>query len=259
MGAGLEHFRGDPAPFGATRTLLQSCLTGQLARERRRLPWVLSTAAILALLLSATLLFLYVRDQRRWSAYLDKLKAEPGIVIASAESGIRKHRISGMRDPLAADPRRLLEGTGIAPEMVSAHWEPYESPDPRFANARQLDAGREVVERQAVFFKTASAEIAPETLWPLANEIHLLLEAANAARRRVNVEIVGWTDAFGPDALNVKLGQERADRVAAELASQGVPAERLVPRSSGLTSKSDNSGQKDWYRRRVSFRVVSVP
>ena len=101
MGAGLEQFRGDATPFEATRPILQSCLTGQLARERRRIPWVLSAAAVLLVLLSATLLFFYFRDQRRWSAYLDRLKAEPGIVIASTESGIRNHRISGLRDSLA--------------------------------------------------------------------------------------------------------------------------------------------------------------
>ena len=104
-------------------------------------------------------------------------------MIASTESGIRNHRISGLRDSLAKDPWRLLEGTGLAPESVSARWAPYVSPDPQFANARRLDAEKEAVERQAVFFKTANAEIAPETLWPLANEIQLLLKAGNAAGR----------------------------------------------------------------------------
>ena len=259
MAAGLEHFRGDATPFEATRPILQSCLTGQLARERRRVPWLLSAAAILLVFLSATLLFFYFRDQRRWSAYLDRLKAEPGIVIASTESGIRNHRISGLRDSLAADPWRLLEGTGLAPERVSARWAPYVSPDPQFANARRLDAEKEAVERQAVFFKTASAEIAPETLWPLANEIQLLLKAGNAAGRTVNVEVVGWTDAFGADAVNAKLGQDRADRVAAELASQGIPQAHLIARTGGIASKGDSGRPNDWSRRRVSFNVVLNP
>ena len=124
MAAGLEEFHGDATPFEAAQPILQSCLTGQLARDRRRIPWLLSVAAVLLILLSVALLFFYFRDQRRWSAYLDRLKAEPGILIASTESGIRNHRISGLRDSLAADPWRLLEGTGLARERVSAQWAP---------------------------------------------------------------------------------------------------------------------------------------
>ena len=255
FGAALEHFRGDDAPFAAARPILQSCLTGQLKRERRRMPWISAAAAAVALLVIAALVFFHFRDQRRWAAYLDRLNAEPGIVVTVAQSSLRGHSIAGLRDPLAADPAALLEGTGIAPGKVSAHWTPYDSPDPRFAALRRLDAERKIVERQAIFFKTGSAEFTPEMLWPVVNELRLLLEAAHAAGRRVSVEVTGWTDAFGPDALNAKLGQERADRVVGELAGQGIPFERLVSRASGMASKSD-SDQKDWFRRRVSFRVV---
>ncbi len=260
MAAGLEHFRGDTAPFEATRPLLRSCLTGQLADERRRLPWVLSAAAILVVLLSVGLLFLHFRDQRRLSAYVGRLKTEPGIMITAAEAGFGNYRISGMRDPAAKDPQQLLDGTGIPPAKLSAHWEPFLSPDPRFASARRFEAETEIVERLAVFFNTGTAEITPETLWPLANEVRLLLDAANAAGHRMNVEIVGWTDAFGPDAVNAKLGQERADRVAAELSRQGIPQERLVARAGGISStRSDSGKQDDWFGRRVSFHVVSIP
>ena len=109
------------------------------------------------------------------------------------------------------------------------------------------------MERQAVFFKTASAEVAPETLWSLATEIQLLLKAGNAAGRRARVEIAGWTDAFGAEAVNVKLGQDRADRVAAELVSLGVPKAHLMVRTGGIASVGDSGRQNDWSRRRVSF------
>jgi outer membrane protein OmpA-like peptidoglycan-associated protein len=259
MAAGLEHFRGDTSPFEATRPLLRSCLTGQLAVNRRRLPWLLSAAAIFVVLLAVALLFLHFRDQRRLSAYVERLKGEPGIVITASEAGFGNYWISGMRDPAARDPQQLLDGTGIAPEKLNAHWEPYLSPDPRFADARRFDAQKQIVERQAVFFKTASAEFAPEALWPLANEVRSLLEAASAAGRRVNVEVIGFTDAFGPDAVNAKLGQERADRIATELTNQDIPRERLAVRAEGIAFKNDTGRENDWHRRRVSFRVVLVP
>ncbi len=258
MGAALEDFRGDATPFDAARPILRSCLTGQLEHARRRTPWVLSAAAILLVLAAVTLGYIDFLGQRRWSAYLERLSAEPGIAVTSAQCGIRGCTITGLRDPLAADPNRFLEGSGIAPEKVSARWEPYISPAPQFAAARRLDAHKEAVELQGVFFKTASAQVAPEALWPVANELHLLLEAASAAGRQVNVELSGWTDASGLEAVNAKLGQERADRVASELAALGIPAGRLVSRAGGV-SKSGTGGPKDWSRRRVTFRVVPAP
>jgi OOP family OmpA-OmpF porin len=256
MAAGLDHFRGDTAPFDATRPLLQSCLTGQLAGERRGVPWPVYAAGGIVILLISVLLSLYVRDQRRWSAYLNRLGAQPGIVVTSSGAGIGSFRISGMRDPAAQDPVLLLEGTGVAPERVAAHWEPYLSPDPRFANARRFEAEKDVVSRQAVFFKTASSDLTPEALWPLANQLHSLLLAARAAAREVKIEIIGSTDSFGPDAVNARLGQERAERVVAELVRQGVPRERLVARAGDLTSKNASAPQDDWSRRRVGLRVI---
>jgi outer membrane protein OmpA-like peptidoglycan-associated protein len=259
MGSALDDFDGDAAPFVAARPILQSCLTGQLARERRRGPRMLYlAAAALALLLIAALGFFHFRDQRRWSAYLDRLNAEPGIVVTSAQSGLRGHTIAGLRDPLAADPAALLEGTGIARDEISAHWAPYDSPDPRFAALRRFETETQLVERQAIFFRTGNADVATEMLWPVINEIHLLLEAAQAVGRQVNVEVTGSTDPFGPDALNAKLGQERAGRVTAELIRQGIPAERLVTRAGAIASKTAGD-QDEWQRRRVSFRVVPAP
>jgi outer membrane protein OmpA-like peptidoglycan-associated protein len=131
--------------------------------------------------------------------------------------------------------------------------------DPHFAAARRFDSERQIVERHAVFFKTASADVNPEVLWPIANDLRALFEAATAAGRRVNVAVMGWTDPFGPDALNARLGQERADRVAAELGRQGVPAEFLVAKASGVGLQGDASRQIPWYGRRVSFQVVVGP
>ena len=260
MAAGLEHFRGDATPFEATRPLLQSCLTGQLARERRRVPWLLSAAAILLVFLSATLLFFYFRDQRRWSAYLDRLKAEPGIVIASTESGIRNHRISGLRDSLAADPWRLLEGTGLAPERVSARWASYVSPDPQFANARRLDAEKEAVDAKPSSLRRPVRRSRPRRCGRSGKRDSVASEGRQCRRahgqgggRRLDRRIRSCM------RVNAKLGQDRADRVAAELASQGIPQALLIARTGGIASKGDSGRPNDWSRRRVSFNVVLNP
>jgi OOP family OmpA-OmpF porin len=253
----LEHFRGDAAPFECTRPILQSCLTGQMSRETRRMPWALWAIGIVTILALVALLAVRVVDQRHWSAYLDRLNAEPGIVVTAANLGIRTHTISGLRDPLAADPTRLLQGTGVSSERVRARWEPYLSPDPRFAAARRFDVELQAAERQAVFFKTGSADVISESLWPIAGTLRRLLEAAATAGRRIQVEVVGWTDPIGTDSLNTKLAQQRAEKVAAELSNLSIPAERLVARNGDPAANTENGAQQ--FARRVSFRVTEAP
>src|SRR5581483_2760482 len=77
-----------------------------------------------------------VQDHRRWSAYLEKLKAEPGVVVIASEKQHGKRFIRGLRDPLAADPAALLQEVGIDPAEVTSHWEPYQALQPQFILTR---------------------------------------------------------------------------------------------------------------------------
>ena len=73
---------------------------------------------------------------RQWQAYVQRLRTEPGIVITQAESRGDRFIVSGMRDPLAVDPLTLLDGTGIDPTQVVAHFDPYQALDPQFVLLR---------------------------------------------------------------------------------------------------------------------------
>jgi outer membrane protein OmpA-like peptidoglycan-associated protein len=75
-------------------------------------------------------------DERQWRAYVERLRAEPGIVITQSEARDGKFRLTGLRDPLAADPLKLLTEAGIDPARVEAHFEPYEGLDPQFVLQR---------------------------------------------------------------------------------------------------------------------------
>jgi outer membrane protein OmpA-like peptidoglycan-associated protein len=72
--------------------------------------------------------------ERQWQAYVDRLRAEPGIVITRAESAGDKFIVSGMRDPLAVDPLLLLDG--IDPTQVVTRFYPYQALDPQFVLKR---------------------------------------------------------------------------------------------------------------------------
>ena len=75
-------------------------------------------------------------DERRWQAYVDRLRAEPGIVVTKSEARDGKFAVSGLRDPLAVDPLKLLGEAGIDSARVEARFEPYQALDPQFVLER---------------------------------------------------------------------------------------------------------------------------
>jgi OOP family OmpA-OmpF porin len=96
--------------------------------------WAIAAAAIL--LAIGAWSFLYLRDGRRWNSYIERLRAEPGILVYGTERRGGKFFVSGLRDPLAQDPARLVSLSSLSPSSVEARWEPFESLDPKFVVAR---------------------------------------------------------------------------------------------------------------------------
>lgn len=74
-------------------------------------------------------------ELQRWSDYLDRLRAEPGIVITEAAVH-GKFVVAGLRDPLAADPAAILRESGVDPERVISRWQPYQALDAVFVLKR---------------------------------------------------------------------------------------------------------------------------
>ena len=141
FGAPLSEFKGDSAPFSDTAPLLEDCLeahydSGQAkAQGRRRITPV---TVIASLLLIAFLIwgFFWIRDKRRWDDYVEKLRNEPGIVVAETGTREGKHFLSGLRDPLARDPQLILNEARVDPGKVISHWEPFQALTSDFVLAR---------------------------------------------------------------------------------------------------------------------------
>ena len=133
----LAAFEGDSAPFATTPPLLDDCVETVLstdnanARGFRRYAWVIPL-----LLFVVAVEWFGTSGRRRWNAAVARLESEPGItVIRSERSGGRWH-LTGMRDPLAANPTALLAGSGIDTTDVQARWEPFVSTEPALVLAR---------------------------------------------------------------------------------------------------------------------------
>jgi OOP family OmpA-OmpF porin len=127
----LEAFDGDAAQFESARAHLEPCVRAQFAEPARRNSgsWLVIGLSAIVLLL-AVWAFVVVRESRRWSGYLDRLKAEPGIVVIEARARGGKFYVTGLRDPLAADPAAFLSGFHLGADQVVSHWEPYHALGP---------------------------------------------------------------------------------------------------------------------------------
>ena len=132
LAGAFDDFRGDASPFEAARPELDACLRAEYRRDDK--PRRLVPALVTALVLGALVAWagLTWRERQRWNGYLEALRAEPGIVVVSAESTGGKFVVSGLRDARAASPDDLLRRTPLDPADVEGRWRPYQALDPQF-------------------------------------------------------------------------------------------------------------------------------
>jgi outer membrane protein OmpA-like peptidoglycan-associated protein len=141
FGTSLSEFKGDAAPFSATAPLLEDCLQAHYeagrtkAQEQRRITpvTVIASVLLIALIIWG---FFWLRDKRRWDSYVERLRNEPGIIIAETGRRDGKYFLSGLRDPLARDPQLVLQESQVDPGQVISHWEPFQALSPAFVLAR---------------------------------------------------------------------------------------------------------------------------
>jgi len=141
FGTALSEFEGDAAPFAGTVPLLEECLQahynsgapGKSAKRR-----ITPLTAIVGVVLIGLLVwgFFWLRERRRWDAFVERLRSEPGIVVAETGNRDGKRFLSGLRDPLARDPQRVMQEFKVNPENVISRWEPFHALAPEFVLAR---------------------------------------------------------------------------------------------------------------------------
>lgn len=134
----LSNFEGRPEVFEDARPILQRCLQYQRdeksSGEHRFTP-----TQIVAIVLGALILFggiYFGWEYSRWNKFVEKLRNEPGIVVAEANFGIFQHSISGLRDPLANDPAKLQKDSDFDENDVAGNWKLYNDADPNFVLQR---------------------------------------------------------------------------------------------------------------------------
>lgn len=264
----LHSFSGDTSRFDSCRPQLQACLLGQgRSDERPAGSWgarllLFGVPALLLLALAGWWIY-SAAMQRRWIDYAHRLENEPGIVLTHSEKRGSKFFISGLRDPLAADPVSLLP-SGLPSNQAEFQWQPYYSLDPRFVTQRQLVELKDQLQKRAFRFTTGSADVPAEQrflLEDVGSQILSLIQAATALGRSVQIEVRGNHDPVGTEELNSALARSRAENVRAALIALGVPAARLtaVPDDREKETCSASQEEERMFCRSASFHVIGVP
>jgi outer membrane protein OmpA-like peptidoglycan-associated protein len=141
FGTALNEFEGDAAPFAATAPLLEECLQAHYdsgSKEKTAKRRLTPLNVIVGVLLIGMLVwgFFWLRERRRWDTFVERLRSEPGIVVAETGNRDGKRFLSGLRDPLARDPQQVMQEFKVNPENVLSHWEPFHALAPEFVLAR---------------------------------------------------------------------------------------------------------------------------
>jgi peptidoglycan-associated lipoprotein len=112
-----------------------------------------------------------------------------------------------------------------------------------------------ILSDDSVKFPANSSKLSPEAEQRLTD----FAEKLKTDNRNVYLEIQGHTDARGPDAVNQRLGEERAEAVRLYMNQQGVPLNRMSTISYGKADPvADNKTRADRAQnRRVVLIVMS--
>lgn len=267
----LAEFRGDRAPFSGARELLSTCLHEQRKPIPGRGRAALAAAALLAA--TATALVFWMRaswdDQRRFADCVEALRREPGLMVTAAERRDGQVALTGLRDPLAADPRAVIErGVPVRPP-VTLRFEPFYSLHPqiverRAARALEPPPGVSLSLRDGVL---VASGVAPERWIDRARWSAALLPGVSGfdGERLTAQESIDRARAAAASIEGIELLFRRGDaRLVAEQRARvdevAAAAERLfaLAREAGMTAEIRVIGYADPVGSEASNRALSL-
>ena len=141
FGDTLRAYEGQENSLAEARPLLRRLLVSQAAEHSERgknslLPLKIAFAFLVAAILGLVAWNLHCAHD--WSRVEAALRSEPGIEVLLVEDiGFHKRKVSGLRDPLARDPKEILEEVGGHHGKVEFAMPPFHSLDTPFAEQRE--------------------------------------------------------------------------------------------------------------------------
>ena len=251
--AQLDAFKQDDlSVFDETRPILEACLLGQSAPDKKKHPVAAWAFAVLIVLLIGGFIWYRLHEHAKWDRYFAALKSQPGVVVTDIERRPPGYVVSGMKDPKASDRPDLLRAEGLDPNTIRYAWRPFLALDGPFARDRELEEMRNRVERQLIRFSVDSSKLELAEADKIADIVEVL--RANPGMR---VMLTGRADETGSAETNGRLSAERAQHVIDALIAEGIKADRLEQVALG-NSKPLRTGGSEWDRadnRSVALQV----
>jgi outer membrane protein OmpA-like peptidoglycan-associated protein len=197
----LEEFQGDSATLGDLVTPLQRDLQQQEGtREKQLSPWLWILPLVLLLLAGGWVIRRTI-VRLRVDGYVQRLREEPGIVVANAELRNGKWQISGLRDPLAADPVTLLSQSKLNSKRVAFHWESYQALNPAIV-LRRLAASLNPPPSVSLSLKGDTVEVTGSVPQYWVERARTLVAALPAGSPKVDLS--GLRDVQDPDFIRLR-------------------------------------------------------
>jgi outer membrane protein OmpA-like peptidoglycan-associated protein len=136
----LENFEGDSSGFADVGAALTDCVQleqkAPRSAQRSLAWWFIGFLGLVLVGALGTWGYWRWQESRQWESYLARLRSQPGIVITESGERDGKRQLTGLRDPLATDPQRVLRELSIDPARVTTEWQPYQSLNPEFVLKR---------------------------------------------------------------------------------------------------------------------------
>ncbi|MCJ8282926.1 MAG: OmpA family protein, partial [Rivularia sp. ALOHA_DT_140] len=137
----------------------------------------------------------------------------------------------------------------------------YEDKELKDLDIDQLNAYKKEIEEIIFLFEQGNTKFVlgeKEKLSKLSSKLQNLIDAAKSLGKDVSIEIAGHTDTEGGEQFNIRLSQNRAQRILNYLITQGIDKNKLSAKALGSQDilRPESTQEDKKLNRRVSFKVI---
>ena len=278
----LERFRGgDTGQFAPAEPILKTCLQGELKPQEKRFPVFAAMVAAIVLGGIGLLIGWGIHGRVLQSRLLERLAAEPGIVVVDSTRRLGHLNVTALHDPRAVDPELIAAAVGFQTGQVSFDLKPYASGDSFSSSERAgqtpapspaaplsvtgadqeemaLLAGE--IESANIVYQANSALRAPgqeKDLDDVATLMNQLSAMAQARGIAMTITVTGHSAGSMADADSYRISHARAVDAVGALQDRGVAGFTIVEDAVGVRApdRPESSQADRQANRRVSFSV----
>ena len=124
-GGTFDDFDGQTSSFEMIKPDLEDALTFQVRQQRKSFSPLLGMLAAAGLCLGALWAYQAFENHRHWDNLVAQLRNERGIVLTAARRIDGRYYIAGFKDPLAGRVEEIISLSGMDPNRIQTHWQPF--------------------------------------------------------------------------------------------------------------------------------------